>query len=224
VKGARRVVLLVLATACAAPLKPLPPAPAGAVPEDPGALAAHARSASSRTQHEPSADVRRALAQDAVEAGQRCQQVAPTSAACDYALALALGVQARERPTTATQGLQLMVELLRRANDRDAQQDYAGPARVMALVLLRAPSWPLGPGDPEAGLKAARQAVGLFPDYPPNQLALSEALLVTGNEVGSQTAAARGLELARAAAAAGKPDADDWVRDGEALVAGRAPR
>jgi hypothetical protein len=213
-----------LAAACAAPLKELPPLEAGAPPGDAAALATRSRDASSRTQHEPSADTRRALAQEAVDAGQRCQQAAPTSAACDYALALALGVQARERPSTATQGLPLMAELLRKANAQDARQDSAGPARVLALLLLRAPGWPLGPGDAEAGLTAARQAVGLFPDYPPNQLALSEALLAAGEEKASQTAATRALELARLAAAAHTPDADDWVRDAEALLAGKAPR
>src|SRR5271170_2868624 len=122
--------MLLLAVACAAPLKTLPPPVAGTAPEDEGVLAARSRDASSRTQHEPSADTRLALAEEAVEAGQRCQQAAPTSAACDYALALALGVQARERPTTAKQGLQLMVELLRRATAHDASQDHAGPPRV----------------------------------------------------------------------------------------------
>lgn len=215
---------LLLAAACAAPLKQLPPPEAGAVPEAAAALAARSRDASSRTQHEPSADTRRALAQEAVEAGQRCQQTAPTSSACDYALALALGVQARERPSTATQGLPLMADLLRKANAKDARQDNAGPARVLALLLLRAPGWPLGPGDAEAGLTAARQAVALFPEYPPNQLALSEALLATGEEKASQAAAARALELGRTAAAAHAPDADDWVHDAETLLAGRAPR
>lgn len=215
---------LLLAAACAAPLKQLPPLEAGAAPEDAAALAARSRDASGRTLHEPSADTRKALAQEAVEAGQRCQQTAPTSPACDYALALALGVQARERPSTATQGLPLMAELLRKANAQDARQDSAGPGRVLALLLLRAPGWPLGPGDAEAALTAARQAAGLFPDYAPNQLALSEALLVAGEAKASQAAAARALELARLAAAAHTPDADDWVRDAESLLAGKAPR
>ena len=147
----------------------------------------------------------------------------PASAECDYALALALGVQARERPSTATQGLKAMVELLQKANAADARLDHGGPARVLALVLLRTPGWPLGPGDPEAGLTSAREAVGLFPDYAPNQLALSEALLAAGDRAGAKAAADRGLALAQAAAAAGEPDAGDWVRDGKALVAGKRP-
>jgi hypothetical protein len=217
-------VVLLGAFACAAPLHPLPPPAAGSAPEEPAALAAHAQEAARQVQQAPTADARGKLVDEAVEAGQRCQQAAPASPACDYALALALGVQARERPSTATQGLKVMVELLQRANGSDARQDHAGPSRVLALVLLRAPGWPLGPGDPEAGLKAARQAVGLFPDYAGNQLALSEALLVAGDAAGSQAAAARALELARSAKAAGDREADTWLKDGQSLLAGRAPR
>jgi hypothetical protein len=211
------------AVACAAPLRTLPPPAAGAGPENPAALAAESREATRQSQREPSADARATLIEKAVDAGQRCVQVAPASADCDYALALALGVQARERPSTATQGLKTMVELLRKANAADARLDHGGPARVLALVLLRTPGWPLGPGDPESGLTAAREAVGLFPDYAPNQLALSEALLSAGDRAGSRAAAARGLALARTAATAGEPDAGDWVRDGEALLAGKRP-
>ncbi|HXX32116.1 MAG TPA: hypothetical protein VEJ89_15550 [Myxococcaceae bacterium] len=217
--------LVVGAAACAPALRPLPPPPPGAAPEDSATLAARSRAASGKTQHEPSKDARSALVQEAMEAGQRCEEAAPASAPCDYALALALGVQAREHPTTAAKGLPAMVDLLQRANKSDPQQDHAGPARVLALVLVRAPGWPLGPGDPEAGLKAAQQAARLFPAYAPNQLALSEALLVAGDRTGSEAAARRGLEAARAAAAAGdEPDAGDWVRDAEALAAGKSPR
>ncbi len=220
----RRLVLLVCATACAAPLQPLPTAATTSAPEDAGALAAEARAAARATQHEASSDTRHALTEKAIAAGQRCEQVAPASPACDYALALALGIQARERPSTAAKGLPLMVELLKRADGKDAQQDYAGPSRVLALVLLRAPGWPLGPGDTDAGLKAAQKAVELFPNYAPNQLALSEALLVAADETGSRAAAKRGLELARLAVSrGGEEDANDWVRDGEALFAGKRP-
>jgi hypothetical protein len=220
----RLLVLLLFATACAAPLQPLPTASTTSGPEDAGALAAEARAAARATQHEPSADTRHALTEKAVAAGQRCEQVAPASPACDYALALAVGVQARERPSTATKGLSLMVELLKRANGNDAQQDSAGPSRVLALVLLRAPGWPLGPGDADAGLKAAQKAVELFPNYAPNQLALSEALLVAADEAGSRAAAKRGLELARLAiSGGGEQDANDWVREAETLLAGKQP-
>ena len=117
-----------------------------------------------------------------------------------------------------------MVELLQRATASDPRQDQGGPPRVLALVLVRAPGWPLGPGDPEAGLKAAQDAVGLFPDHAPNQLALSEALLVNAEKPASKAAARRGLALAQAAAARGEPDASGWVLDAETLLSGKAPR
>ena len=126
-----------------------------------------ARGGPRQSEHAATADARAAEVDKAVDAGQRCQQVAPATPACDYALALALGVQAREHPSTANKGLPLMVELLQRATASDPRQDHAGPPRVLALVLLRAPGWPLGPGDPEAGLKArARMQWGSFRSTP----------------------------------------------------------
>lgn len=222
-KGAHLVPLLGL-VACAAPLHTLPPPAAGAAPEDAAALAAQAHEAVRQSERAPTADARSAEVDKALDAGQRCEQVAPASPACDYALALALGVQAREHHTTATKGLKLMVELLQRATASDPKLDQGGPPRVLALVLVRAPGWPLGPGDPEAGLKAAQDAVALFPDHPPNQLALSEALLVNGEKPASTAAARRGLALAQAAAARGEPDASGWIRDAETLLSGKAPR
>ncbi len=170
-------------------------------------------------EHEKDGGARSALAVSAVEAGQSCLQRAPASAACDYALALALGVQARERHSTVTEGLKLMVERLRRAAAEDASIDRAGPERILALVLVRAPQWPMGPGDPETGLSEAKKAVARFPDFPPNQLALAEALMANGSARDGRAAAKRGTELARARVAAGDPDARDWLKDGEKLLA-----
>jgi hypothetical protein len=152
----------------------------------------------------------------AVDAGQRCEARAPFAPPCEYGLALALGLEVRERPSTMRDGLARMIEHLLRAAAGDPRLDRAGPDRVLALVLVRAPGWPLGPGDPDAGLAAARKAVELFPDHPPNQLALAEALGATGSADDARAAADRGLALARAAA--GEPDAPDWIRDGERLV------
>lgn len=103
----------------------------------------------------------------------------PSTPACDYALAIALGLQASDQPSTARGGLAQMVMLLRRAAMREPDLDRGGPDRVLAVVLVRAPVWPLGPGDPEEGLVVARRA----------------------------------LALAEEAAAAGEPEAPDWVRE-----------
>jgi hypothetical protein len=101
-----------------------------------------------------------------------------------------------------------MVELLRKAIAAAPALDSAGPHRVLALVFLRAPGWPVGPGDPEAGLAEAREAARLFPDAPENQLALAEALGKNGSPEDARAAYQRALELATAAEQAGDPDAD----------------
>ncbi len=169
-------------------------------------------------QHERGSGERAALSVSAVQAGQLCLRRAPASAACDYGLALALGVQARERPRTVTEGLKLMVRRLRRAAAEDASIDRAGPERVLALVLVRAPQWPMGPGDPEVGLAEARKAAARFPEFPPNQLALSEALIANGLVEDGRAAARRSIALAKARGDAGDPDARDWLREAEDLL------
>jgi hypothetical protein len=82
---------------------------------------------------------------------------------------------------------------------------------VRALVLIRAPGWPLGPGDPGAGVDAARRAVSLRPQYPPNLLALAEALARSGDTQAAHQAyqRARAEALARPAAA----DRDEWLSE-----------
>jgi hypothetical protein len=158
-------------------------------------------------EREKGAAERGRLAVEAVQLGQLCQRRAPGRAACDYRLAIALGQQARERTSTARDALDRMVKLLRGASAADPALDRAGPHRVLALVLLRAPGWPIGPGDPEAALPEARAAAGLFPEAADNQLALGEALVANGHREEGRAALARAADLAGRDAAAGDPDA-----------------
>ena len=157
----------------------------------------------------------------ALPAGQVCDEGVPSTPACDYALAIALGLQARDHPASARDGLARMVLLLRRAALAEPDLDHAGPDRVLALVLLRAPGWPLGPGDPEEGLVVARRAAARFPGYAPNQLALSEALAASGQPGPSREAARRAQALAEQAEAAGEPEAAGWLREARGLAAAR---
>lgn len=218
----RRAVALALLAGCAPALR-RPPPDVGTAEVQPAALLAEVQATIRRTEGEPDAGMRQALAARAVETGERCSARAPADPRCDYALALALGVQARERPATALSALKLMLERLRRAAAADPGLDLAGPERVMALVLLRAPGWPLGPGDPDSGLAQARSAALRFPDHPPNQLALAEALLATGAREEGRGAARRALDLARAREAAGDPDAAPWAADAERLLRSSSP-
>jgi hypothetical protein len=106
-----------------------------------------------------------------------------------------------------------MLQNLVSADATDPNYDKAGPARVRALVLIRAPGWPLGPGDTDAGLVAARRAVALQPDYPPNVLALAEALSKTGDEKGARENYLHARELAQSLPAG--PERDDWLGEVE---------
>jgi hypothetical protein len=122
-------------------------------------------------------------------------------------------MQARAHPTHAGEFLNNMLEVLTRAESADPNYDEAGPARVRALVLIRAPGWPLGPGDADAGLAAARRAVSLQPQYPPNLLALAEALAKTGDAGGAQENYQRARDAAQALPAAA--DRDEWLSEAD---------
>ena len=123
-----------------------------------------------RSDHESDSKIRAQLAAEAGRDADACLALEPQAAACLYGRAVALGLKARAHPTRAGEFLSSMLDALARAESADPDYDEAGPARVRALVLIRAPGWPLGPGDPEAGLAAARRAVTLRPLYPPNLL------------------------------------------------------
>jgi hypothetical protein len=176
-----------LLTACATRPRPEPPAPVlpGATV---GELAATVAADAKRSDHETDSTARADLAADAAAAAAACIARAPRAAPCLYGHAVALGLAARVHPTRAGELLNAMLGGLSEAEAVDPLYDDAGPARVRALVLIRAPGWPLGPGDADAGLAAARRAVSLRPQYPPNQLALGEALDKTGDPAGAREA------------------------------------
>ena len=201
---------------CAASQRPAEPAPvpvAGTVDE----LAAAIDADSTRSDHESDSKVRADLAADAGRDAAACMVRAPQSPACLYGRALALGLEARAHPTRAGEALNAMLTSLAGAEAADPGYDEAGPARVRALVLIRAPGWPLGPGDADAGLTAARRAAALRPQYPPNILALAEALAKTGDSSGARDNYQRARTLAQALPASAEREgwlhqADDALR------------
>lgn len=214
--------LAVLAGCATPPPRPAPTAVEAARPVD--SLAADIAADAKRSDHESDARIRDALAVDAGRAADACLARAPQAAACLYGRAVALGLEARAHPSRAGELLNRMLVSLADAEAADSGYDHAGPARVRALVLVRAPGWPLGPGDPEAGLAAARRAAALQPGYPPNLLALADAQAKTGDAAGAR----EGYERARGAAQ-GLPDSADradWLREadeGEHRLAGTQP-
>lgn len=198
-------------TACATQPRPprLPSEQPSTTPELAAAIDADAR----RSDHEPDAKVRAELAAEAGRDADACLAREPQAAACLYGGAIALGLEARAHPARAGESLNRMLDKLGRAESADPNYDEAGPARVRALVLIRAPGWPLGPGDPEAGLDSARRAVALRPLYPPNLLALAEGLAKTGDRSGARDTYARARDAARALPDAA--DRDEWLREAD---------
>jgi hypothetical protein len=151
----------------------------------------------------------------AVQSAQWCDRSLPEDPVCDYWLGAALGVQTRERPSTAIKALPAIVEAFSRAAAGAPDYDNAGPDRALALIYARAPGWPGGPGDPELSLEHARKAEARKPSFPPNQLALAEAQAATGAKAESRASYERALSLAREMAAAGDRDAPEWIQEAE---------
>jgi hypothetical protein len=167
-------------------------------------------------ENDPDPAARGDTATAAVRTAQWCRRRAPADPACPYWLALAVGVQADQHRATASDGLVVMVRALHEAIAAAPETDQAGPHRVLALVLLRAPGWPAGPGDPDTGLLHARSAVEMADGFPPNWLALGEALRATGAPAAASDAYRRALDLA---AGHVDPDRSAWIAEAEAALA-----
>jgi tetratricopeptide (TPR) repeat protein len=123
------------------------------------------------------------------------------------------------RRPIALDALPRIVELLEGAASRAPSLDDAGPDRVLALVLVRAPGWPTGPGDPDLALEHARRAVELAPRHAPNRLCLAEALEAVDLDDEARAELRAATELVRAGEAAGDPRAGDWRQESDRLQA-----
>lgn len=189
---------------------------ARADPRNAPAYAGAIRAKAFRIGRERDGGKRGQLAADAVAVGQLCEQNAAPSPLCDYWLAAALGLQARERSSTGHDALPHMVDLLHKAAAADPPVDHGGPHRLLAILLLRAPGWPMGPGDVEAALPEARAAATIAPEYPPNQLAVGEALRKNGHPDEARAAYAEALRLATADSA--DPDSAGWADEARAAL------
>jgi tetratricopeptide (TPR) repeat protein len=202
---------LLLALAACATRSPAPatPNPTASI----GTLAAAIEENARRSEHEPDAKMRGELAEQAGRDAQACLALEPQAVACLYGRAIAFGLNARAHPAHAGELLADMLASLSRAESVDPVYDEAGPARVRALVLLRAPGWPLGPGDAEAALAASQRAVALRPRYPPNLLALAEALAKTGDAGAAREAYERARDAALALPA--NDDRAEWLREAD---------
>jgi hypothetical protein len=185
-------------------------------------LAAAVAADAQRSDIETDSTIRNQLAADALRNAQACLDHAPQDAACLYYQAIALGLKARAHPLQANEALKSMLEALNAAEAADPEYDQAGPARVKALVLTKAPAWPLGPGDAEAGLASARRAVALRPQYPPNVLALAEALAKSGDTHGAEDAYLHARELSQVLPPS--RDRENWLGEADQALSRSSAR
>jgi hypothetical protein len=168
------VLTLVALGGCVLPRSATQPAAVGAG-QSPAQLLAAVQADAQRIDQAQDAGARAQLLAEATASARQCLAQAPNDATCPYAQAQVLGLTAREHPLEAPSLLKQMLANLAKSEKLDATLDHAGPARLSAVVLLRAPPWPLGPGDVEAATAAAQRAVKRDPGYPPNLIALGQA-------------------------------------------------
>lgn len=166
-------------------------------------------------EHDPRPARRREHAEAAVATARACGERAAQSATCDFWLGAALGVRAREKKLSAMGAASEVENLFRQAAASDPGLEQGGPDRALALLYARAPGWPFGPGNARRAVEHARRAVELAPSFPPNHLALAEALERARDRAAARRALGEALRLALEARDRGDPDAPEWVEQAQ---------
>jgi tetratricopeptide (TPR) repeat protein len=131
--------------------------------------------------------------------------LADDDAEAAYLRALNLGLFVRAKGMTAVGRLSELVALLKAAGTLPAQ-DQGGPLRVLGLLYVKAPGWPMGPGDLDAALELLQRAVRDYPNHPLNHLYLAYALVDAGERAQART------EIARAEALCAPDQFGEWAR------------
>jgi len=91
-----------------------------------------------------------------------------------YYKATFMGFRAQAHQTRADDMIPVIVEEVRRAIEIDASYDDAAPLMFLGTILVKAPAWPHGVGDPEEGIEMLQQGVDAS-SYPLNRLILAKA-------------------------------------------------
>ena len=158
------------------------------------------------------------LKKEIVQVGMDAADIAGASLydpTASYYYALNLGVIINDTGLDAFKKISDLTKHLKRAAASVPQLDDGGPVRVLGMVYLKAPPWPLGPGDTEKALELLRNVVKKYPMNPLNHLFLAEALIKDGD--GKE--ADEELDIAENLASNGKwgDYRDRWLNESEAL-------
>lgn len=115
-----------------------------------------------------------------------------------YQLAMNLGMHVRLIGIEAVTQIGDIVKALRAAG-ADSAQDQGGPLRVLGMLYLSAPAWPVGPGDPDTALDLLKQAAEKYPSHPQNHLFYAMALAKSGDNAKAAEELTTAANLSRTA-------------------------
>jgi hypothetical protein len=110
---------------------------------------------------------------------KRIMKIAPERVEGHYYNAAFLGFRAQLQEVSGLDLLPQIVESGRRAVEIDESFNDSAPLMMMGMVLVQAPAWPHGVGDPDEGIEMLERGVDLS-SYPLNRLILGKALLIDG--------------------------------------------
>jgi hypothetical protein len=110
---------------------------------------------------------------------KRVIKSAPERVEGHYYRAAFLGFRAQLQEVGGLDILPQIIESGRRAMEIDETYSDAAPLMLMGMVLVQAPAWPHGVGDPEEGIELLQRGVEIS-DYPLNRLILGKGLLIDG--------------------------------------------
>ena len=165
-------------------------------------------------------DKRRDAAKRGIVAARRARELKPDRVEGHYWYAINVGFLADVDRAYGLDAVAEMEPALKRAGEIDERYDYAGPLRVLGVLLLRTPQPPVSIGSPRKGLRLLQRAVERFPDYPENYLYLGEALREAGRDDEAKAAWRKVLELP--APADRQVEVVQWKRDARKFLDGNA--
>jgi hypothetical protein len=139
-----------------------------------------ARCSLMKADFEGKSDRRIELCEQGYEAARRASR-GPDDAEAAYLQAVNLGLYVQAKGLTAVGRLSELVKLLKVAGQQP-QLDDGGPLRVLGLLYVKAPAWPVGPGDLDLGLDLLKKAAETYPEHPLNHLFYAEALIADGQK------------------------------------------
>jgi hypothetical protein len=142
------------------------------------------------------------LTEQGYEAARRVSR-GPDDAEAAYLQAINLGLYVQAKGLTAVGRLTELVALLKIAG-KQPQLDDGGPLRVLGLLYVKAPGWPIGPGDLDLGLDLLKKASDQYPEHPLNHLFYAEALIAADEKPQARN------ELERARALSTPQRFGDW--------------